>query len=361
MCYLKCGLRRGVSGCAFLMGVLFTLSAIAKPNSMEERINRDFQAGNLNGLHTVMVWHKGEIIAANHFIGEDRNWGQSLGKVEHSATTLHDLRSITKSITSLLYGIALAEGKVPNVKSSLVEHFPEYAHLAGDKQRQKITIHHTLSMQMGLEWNERLPYTDPRNSETAMELAQDRHLYALSQLIVEQPGKRWIYNGGSTELIAKLIEKGTGKSLTDYANEKLFKPLGISTFGWTTNKDGGAVAAAGLRLSAQDLIKIGQLILNDGLYAKKQIVSKDWLRQSFARTVDVPFGVHYGYFWYVSPKGAPTQWVAGFGNGGQRLLVDKQNQLIQVVLAGNYNQRDAWKVPDRLLNNFILPEISSSK
>ncbi|MDO6422182.1 alpha/beta fold hydrolase [Saccharophagus degradans] len=333
---------------------------LSTPASIEGRINKEFKAGNLAGLHSSIFWHRGKIISTNHFAGEDRTFGRPLGKVEHSATTLHDLRSVTKSIVALLYGIALEEGVVPVVKYSLVDSFPEYVEFSNDQQRRRISIHDTLSMQMGLEWNEDLPYTDPRNSETAMELSKDRIQFALGQPIIEPPGQRWVYGGGSTELIAKLIEKNTGKSLSEYAKEKLFKPLGISKFEWITANDGREVAASGLRLSAMDLLKIGKLILDDGLHKNKQIISKQWLGQAFTPHSETPYdGIHYGYFWYVSSKSTPSQWVAGFGNGGQRLLIDKKNQLIQVVLAGNYNQRDAWKIPAKLLDDIVLPALQA--
>ena len=342
-----------------LAGLLFSGAIHAGSSKIQKQIEQDFQKGNLQGLHSSIIWHQGKIIAENHFVGEDQYWGTPLGKIKHSATRLHDLRSVTKSITGLLYGIALEEGKVPAVDESLVKQFAEYPKLQSNKQLQQITIHHTLSMQMGQEWNEDLPYTDPRNSEIAMERAEDRYSFVLERPIIEKPGQRWIYGGGSTAIIGRVIEKGTGKTLSEYAEEKLFRPLGISKFEWVTGDDGAVIAASGLRLSAHDLLKIGQLILNDGLYKDKQIIPKEWLERSFTAYVDVPFGVRYGYFWYLSPEGSPANWAGAFGNGGQRLLVDKNNQLIQVVLAGNYNQPNAWQVPVRIMSEFVLPSLFS--
>ncbi len=105
-------------------------------------------------------------------------------------------------------------------------HFPEYPKLAADAKRQKIQVQHVLSMQMGTEWNENLPYTDPRNSEAAMECAADRYEYILGRPIVALPGKRWTYNGGAPAIIVRLIEKGSGQPINIYAKEKLFRPSG---------------------------------------------------------------------------------------------------------------------------------------
>ena len=139
-----------------------------------------------------------------------------------TAGSLHDLRSVTKSVASLVYGIALAEGLVPALDENLLAQFPQYVDLAKDPQRRKMTVRHALSMKMGTEWNEDLPYTDPRNSEIAMERADDRYRFVLDRPMVNEPGDRWTYNGGATALIGHLISKGTGIPVEQYAAKKLF-------------------------------------------------------------------------------------------------------------------------------------------
>jgi len=126
---------------------------------------------------------------------------------------MHDLRSVTKSILGLLYGLALAQGKVPAPERPLLEAFPEYADLATDPRHQRLTIAHALTMSLGLEWNEDIPYQDPANSEIQMERAPDRYRYIFSRPFVTDPGTRWIYGAAATTLIGKLIQKGTGQSL----------------------------------------------------------------------------------------------------------------------------------------------------
>jgi CubicO group peptidase (beta-lactamase class C family) len=121
-------------------------------------------------------------------------------------------------------------------------------------------------MQMGIEWNEDLPYSDPRNGEIAMEYAKDRYQFVLKQKIISQPGKKWHHNGGPTALIVRLIAKGTGKNIDQYAAEKLFNPLGITNFEWAAGGDGEPSAASRLRLNIRDLAKTGQLVSNGGRY-----------------------------------------------------------------------------------------------
>ena len=328
-------------------------------NVLEHELDQAFESGQLSGLHSVLIMHKGEILAERYFPGEDECWGKALGIVQPDAGSLHDLRSVTKSIVSLLYGIALSDSLVPKLDESLIAQFPEYGDLAADPHRRGILVRHALNMQMGTEWSEDLPYTDPRNSEIAMEMAADRHRFVLDRPMVGEPGGGWTYNGGATAIIACLIAKGVGKSIDIYATETLFAALGIENFEWITGSDGVPVAASGLRLTIHDLAKIGKLIIDNGAWQSKQIVPADWLTDSMTPYADLPDGLRYGFFWWLAPDGSPPHWVAGIGNGGQRLMINPANQLIVVVFTGNYNQLDAWKLPAKIITDFALPAVRS--
>ena len=162
----------------------------------------------------LLVSRRGRLLFEYYGEGEAENWGTPLGKVTFGPTVLHDLRSVTKSLVGMLYGIALADGKVPPPEARLYDQFPEYPDLAKQPGRDRITIAHVLSMTMGIEWDElTLPYGDPRNSENAMEAAPDRYRYILSLPIVGEPGVKWTYCGGATALLGHLIARGTGQKL----------------------------------------------------------------------------------------------------------------------------------------------------
>ncbi len=338
--------------------LILTGAAMAKDSTMEERLDRAFAAGQLDGLHSVLVIHKGKILAEKYYPGDDQRWGTPLGAVEHNRDSLHDLRSVTKSITGLLYGIALSDGIVPGLDESLLQQFPDYADLSGEQQRDRIRVRHALSMKMGTEWNEDLPYSDPRNSEIAMERAKDRYRFALDRPMVDEPGDRWTYNGGATALIGELISQGAGVPIDAYARNKLFTPLGINEFEWVAGADGVPSVASGLRLNIHDLGRIGRLILDNGVWQDRQVVPADWLDVSFTPHAVLPDGLRYGFFWWLAAEGTPPYWVAGFGNGGQRLMISPANKLIVVVFAGNYNQPDAWKLPVKIITEFALPAVS---
>ena len=159
--------------------VLGAAMAMADGTRFEQRLAQAVAADQLPGLHSVLVLRHGEVFAEAYFKGRDERWGRPLGERQHGPDEIHDLRSVTKSVVGLLYGIALADGLVPAPEAPLYAQFPEYAGLADDPDRQAVRVMDALNMTMGLRWNEDLPYSDPRNSEIAMERAPDRFRYVL--------------------------------------------------------------------------------------------------------------------------------------------------------------------------------------
>src|SRR5262249_10297804 len=151
--------------------------------------------------------------------------------------TVHDLRSITKSVVGLLYGCALADGLVPEPEEPLLPHFPAYRDLADDPDRARLTVEHALTMTLGLDWDESLRYTTIANSRVAMEHARDRYRCVLERRVAEEPGTTWRYCGGAPTLIGRLIVLGAGMPLDDFARERLFEPLGIERSGWLRGGD----------------------------------------------------------------------------------------------------------------------------
>lgn len=323
------------------------------PDLLEE----SYAAGDLPNLHAVLVARGDKLVLERYFEGKDETWGEDLGTVAFGPEVLHDLRSCSKSIVGLLYGIALADGKVPALDSLLVDHFP-YSDLAADPDRRRLTVKHALTMTLGLAWDESAPYVDARNSEIAMEMAADRYRYILEQPFVSEPGSRWAYNGGATALLAHLLAKGTGRSLHDYAKEMIFAPLGIAESYWIVGSNGEPAAASGLRLTARDLARIGRMILNEGRWKGSQVVPADWLAASFTRHVPSEDGLFYGLQWWLGlgrEDGEP--WMAAVGNGGQRLIIVPHLDLIVVVFTGNYNDPEAWKHAVHIMTQVVVPSL----
>ncbi|MEU5531442.1 serine hydrolase [Micromonospora chersina] len=324
---------------------------------MSDRLDDVLHAGHVGGLHAVVAVRGGRTLLEYYGAGEDFAWGDSLGVVEFGPETLHDIRSVTKSVTVLLYGIALSEGLVPPPAQPLLRLFPQYPDLAVDPQRARLTVEHALTMSLGLEWREDLPYNSPANAEIAMELAPDRYQYILERPILEPPGTRWTYSGGATALLGRLIADGTGQSLPQYAQAMLFAPLDIASFEWMTGTDGVASAASGLRLAPRDLARIGELVLAEGTWDGHRIVPTDWIRTMLQPRLQTTWGAQYGYQWYIETIEGHRV-VAGMGNGGQRLFVLPDLGLTVAVTAGNYDDPDQWRTPLTVLGRVILPAMA---
>ena len=240
----------------------------------------------------------------------------------------------------------------------LMDQFPAYDD--GNPRRRRITIGHVLSMRMGIEWSEDLTYTDEKNGEHQMEASTDRYAFILSRPMTGRPGDRWVYCGGATALLGHLIERGTAQRLEDFARRRLFEPLGIDSFEWVLGSDNHAAASSGLRLRPRDLARIGQMVLDRGQWNGRRIVPAGWLATSFKPRAPVEGGLRYGYQWWLGSlvaNGKP--WYAAFGNGGQRLIVIPSLRMVVIILAGNYNSADQWKMPLKLMSQIVIPSVAT--
>jgi CubicO group peptidase (beta-lactamase class C family) len=346
-------------------------------SDLEARLDKLIADNRAWGLHGVLVVRGRHIVLERYFEAEDNNWGQMLGVVQFGPDTLQNLYSATKSVVALVYGIALAEGKVPPPGAPLYAQFPEYQDLvAADERRKQQTIAHALSMSLGARWNEiGLAYDSPANDEVGMEMAGDRYRFVLERPVIGARGKRWQYSGGATALLGRLIAKGTGRSLPDYARAVLFDPIGLGRTEWVTSNDtwvfrqtgvgdGEPIAASGLRMTPRDLARVGQLVLDNGMADGCQVVPAEWLAECFVPRVSVNELQRYGYQWYLGDMeflaGGKVQlehWVGCAGNGGQRLYVMPDLDLVIVVTAGNYSEPEQWIPPIRVVREVVLPSL----
>src|SRR4051812_12873503 len=298
----------------------------AAEGAFDQRLNEVEQNGRVFGLHALTVTRGGRMVFEHYGTGEDESWGGPLGKVTFDRSVMHDLRSVSKSVVSWVYGIALAQGKVPPPETRLSAAFPQYADLLQQPARAELSVGHLLSMTVDMDWDElTVPYSDPRNSEIAMEAAPDRYRYVLERPILGPPGVKWTYNGGCTTLLARLIAEGTSETLHAYARRVLFEPLGFGGSEGTISRDGNEVAASGLRLLPRDMSKIGRLVLTGGTWEGRQVVPAHWVTRATPPVVHMPDGRGYGYHWYTGAFQDSTHprlpWIAGIGWGGQRLYV----------------------------------------
>ncbi len=319
-------------------------------------------------IHSVLIAKNGKLFYEHYFKGQDQIWGRDIGKVQFTDSTLHDIRSITKSIISACVGIAVENGFIKNENQKISDFFPEMDSLfVGDKSNW--TIQNFLTMTTGLSWNENVPYDNPDNDEFRMTSSKDPVKYVLSQPLETKPGVKFNYNGGATQVLAEIIVRSSKTPLDKFVKEYLFDPLGIETFEWVKYSmwEGADTfaAASGLRLTSRDLMKIGLLYRNNGKWNGKQIIPSQWILESFSNKIEFPSNVTdgndaYGYQFWMWPDSILNnefKMVAANGNGGQNIFWDLKNDIIVVTKAGNYNKWDSKNDPYALLRNEIYPLI----
>jgi len=318
--------------------------------------------------HSLLIYKDDKLVLEEYFLGKDQNWGYDIGIIQHNDTTLHDMRSVSKSVVSACIGIAISQGKIKSVDQPIFDFYEDYQEYKNDG-REKLTIKHLLTMTSGLNWNENIPYDNPENSEIQMINSGDGIGFVLSRELTAKPGVVWNYNGGTTELLANIIKRVSGKNIHEFANEFLFKPLGIVKSEWTISPATDSPAAAsGLRLTSRDMLKFGILYHNEGKWESKQIIPKEWVTESLKSSISRPDGGGYGYqFWVfnVQVQGKTLTIPAAVGNGDQRIYSDKLNNLILVTTAGNYNNWDiknnASVILKRILESIDLTNIETTE
>jgi CubicO group peptidase (beta-lactamase class C family) len=315
----------------------------------------DELASTRANIHSVLVVRNGRLVFEHYRDGTDQKWGMPLGQVAHSPRTKHDVRSISKSIVSLLVGIALDRKLIASIDQPVFKFFPEYASLR-TPAKDLILIRHLLTMSSGIAWDEKWPYTDPRNSEFRMIYALDPYRFVLEQPMVEQPGKVWNYSGGSTALLGTILQKVTDYPLADFARVSLFEPMGISDFEWVKMPFGEIAAASGLRLRSRDMAKIGQLLLSRGEWQGQRIVSAKWLEESLRPRFQPEPEFHYGYQWWIgSSQSRKIDWFEAYGLGGQRIIALPASNAVVVFTTGLYFEDNPGTT--ELLERFIFPAL----
>lgn len=317
-------------------------------NELVDSIERGFYPNR----HSLLFYKDDTLVLEEYFPGNDQNWGQDIGIVQHNDTVLHDMRSVSKSIVSACIGIAISQGKIKSIDQPIFDFFEDYEQYKNNG-REMLTIKHLLTMTSGLKWNEDVPYDNPENSEIQMINSGDGIGFVLSRELTSEPGTVFQYNGGTTELLATIVKRASGKNIHEFAKEFLFSPIGISKSEWTISPSTNSPAAAsGLRLTSRDMLKFGILYLNDGKWGAKQIVPKDWVNESLKSSIIRADGRGYGYqFWIFNYtiQGKPMAIPAAVGNGDQRIYFDKINNLLIVTTAGNYNMQGTEKNASAIL------------
>jgi CubicO group peptidase (beta-lactamase class C family) len=253
---------------------------------------------------------------------------------------LHTLQSVTKTITSIVIGVAATRGEFPSLDTPVLSFFDTAGIANLDDRKRRMTIRHLLTMTAGMDWHEDRPYTDTANTTVGLERSYDWIKFTLDRPMSDEPGARWVYNSGASQLLAAIFYRATGRDVEEYAARHLFAPLGIRDWHWKRTPAGLADTEGGLYLASEDVAKLWYLFVQGGKWEGMQVVSADWVRASLAPAIDVdgrPGGASYGYKWWLYPNPtAPDRMMwAGSGFGGQSPIVVPEDGLIVVMNAWN--------------------------
>lgn len=301
------------------------------------------QEGQIDAL---LVARDGRLILEEYFFG-------------NTVESLHTVQSVTKSVTSLLFGAMLAEHAEVSLDDPVYRFFPQYPRTQWIKQQYDVRLKHLLTMSANINWNEELPYTDPANSNTAMNASDDWLGYVLERSLSGAPGGQARYTSGLALLLGGVLKEITGEYVDAYAQQTLFRALGIDKFRWSAAPDGTRHTGGGLSMRALDLAKLGQLVLDQGKWRGQQIIPAAYLADSLRRLPlaaapdDKEHG--YGYLWWLRTFREDRQTidaVTGIGYGGQYLGVFPSKKLVVVIFASEYEPSEAYDM-DRSIRSVI--------
>jgi CubicO group peptidase (beta-lactamase class C family) len=253
---------------------------------------------------------------------------------------LHTLQSVTKTVTSVVIGTAVTRGEFPGIDTPVLSFFDTTQVANIDDRKRRLTVKHLLTMTGGFDWDENLPYIDPANSAVAMEASYDWVKFTIDRPMAREPGAKFNYSSGESELLAHIFRRATGFDIEEYAARHLFAPLGIERWYWKRTPAGLIDTEGGLYLEARDLARIWYLYLAHGTWNGVQLVSPEWVEASVTPWVPVgtrPDAPRYGFKWWLYPDPTDsTRYVwSGSGFGGQFPMAFPELDLIVVFNAWN--------------------------
>ena len=327
------------------------------------KLNKDLIDKEIYNVHSVLICKDNALFYEKYLCGIDEKHGKNLGIVHHGINTLHDTRSISKSIVSACIGIAISKGLIKGENEPVKKYFS----CAENDKKGNITIKDLLMMSSGLCWKEIGNYNG-LNDEAKMDLSFNPISFVLNKDLVSNPGSTWNYSGGNTQLLAEIIQKVSGKNICEFAEENLFKPLGITNKEWVnlTMKKIPA-AASGLRLTSRELLKFGIIYKDNGVFNSAPIIDSNWVKTSLSDHIQRPDLTKlnlengaYGYqFWTYTfnVKNKRIRIVEAKGNGGQSVFLCKELNLVVVITAGNYGKLQHNSTPYKILKDYVLNSI----
>jgi len=296
-------------------------------------------------LHSVLLIKENQLILEEYFNG-------------YNVNRPHDLRSTTKSIRSILLGIAIDKGIIKEIDDPISKYLKSPVPRKNlDDRKKNITVKHLITMSSGLDCNDW--DKESKGQEDKVYKKKDWLQYTLDLPMINKPGEMATYCSMGTVLVAEIISQASDMTIAAFANKYLFKPLEIDKIRWGHTSNKSVIASAKrLYMTPRDMAKIGQLVLNQGEYKGQQLVSKKWIEQATTPKTKIA-GIDYGYLWWNIPfkfNGKTFISKTATGNGGQYIMVIPELELVAVFTGGAYNSQED-KLPFAIMNNIFLPSI----
>ena len=317
-------------------------------------------------IHNILIIKNKKLVFEEYFDGYKLLWSapdMNGELMNYSKDTDHFMASVSKSVTSVVVGIAVKEGYITDVNNKIVDYFPQYSDiLTGEKAN--ITIHHLLNMSCGVTLDESTySYNDPRNELRQVMEMDDPIRYILSKPLESTPGTHFSYSSGTGIVLSAIIEKVTGMKFLDYANSRLFDPLRSVGGVWTSIHNGLSFASGGLYFKARELSKIGLLFLNNGQWEGNEIITPEWIelsQQEYISTNNTFFqNSSYGYQWWnthFTVNGLSHKCFFAAGWGDQFMFIIPSLDMIIEFNCGNYDGKSSISTFN-LVDNYILKAI----
>ena len=308
-------------------------------------------AGKYKKVESVLVARHGKLVHESYFGGTD-------------ASTLRDTRSATKTVTSMLTGIAIDQKKLTGLNTPILPFFRDKLPLQNpDLRKQKITVEDLLTMSSIMECND---WNDAsRGNEERMYLIEDWVRFFLDlpvrgywgDNVPDSEFKRlFSYCTAGVVTLGEVVHKAAGTTVDEFAAKNLFGPLGIRNLQWLHSPLGITMTGGGLRLTSRDLLRLAQLYANGGSWDGKQIISKDWVQRSMQPHVRIDENTLYGYLWWLkSFKAGENTYATAYmsGNGGNKIVVVPSLDMAVVITATNFNTKGMHDLTDQVLSEVL--------
>ena len=283
--------------------------------------------GTYKDVHSVLLYQRGKLVMEEYFYG-------------YNVQRPHQLRSATKSVVSILAGIAIDQGAITGVNERVLPHVSYTSYANADPRKVTMTIDNFLSMSSGLDCNDHSSTSPGR--ETVIDDKPDWVKATLDLPIINDPGTKAYYCSGGVSVVGRLIENTTRVRLPEFADANLFWPLGIARKDWAWNYDltNADKEYSQIHLRPRDMLKLGILCADGGLWHGQRVVSAAWVHTMLAEHSHVD-NVSYGYFWWrpwLNVEGQHIDVIAAQGNGGQKIYLAPQYDLVAVFTGEGITQ-----------------------